>query len=99
MADTRRKLARAWWAADRILGGRQRPTRFQRFIARHPLGVGLTVGAPLAGISVALSEGSMGDAVIGVCFGAALGTVFGLTALSERHRQRRLLRPSLRDSS
>ncbi|MGK5497984.1 hypothetical protein [Streptomyces sp. URMC 125] len=92
MADTHRKPARAWWAVDRILGGEQRPTRFQRFIARHPLGVGLTVGAPPAGISTALSEGSTVDTVIGVCFGGALGVVFGLTALSERHRQRRLLR-------
>jgi len=99
VADTRRKLAHAWWAIDRILGGQQRPTRFQRFIARHPLGVGLTVGTPLAGILAALSEGSTGDMVVGVCFGGAFGAVLGLTALSERYRQRRLLRLGLWDGS
>jgi len=82
-----------------MLGGRQRPTRFQRLVARHPLGLGLGSGVPLAATFATFSGDSATDAVIGACFGGTFGLVYGLTALSERYRQRRLIELGLWDGS
>lgn len=82
-----------------MLGGRQRPTRFQRLVARHPLGLALVSGLPLAATFATFSGGSTADAVIGACFGSAFGLVYGLTALSERYRQHRLIELGLWDGS
>ncbi|WP_327429510.1 hypothetical protein [Streptomyces sp. NBC_01236] len=98
MPALQNKLKRAFWSVDRVLGGQQPPTRFQRFTARHPLGVGMCVGAPIVTLCVAESlaqHDSLGDMAIGAGLGAALGAVFGLTSLGERHRQRRLQRLGL----
>jgi hypothetical protein len=92
------KLKRAFWSVDRILGGQQPPTRSQRFSARHPLAIGLCTGVPVAVLSAAAGlarHDSPGEILIGGGVGAALGAVFGLTALGERHRQRRLRRLGL----
>ncbi|MGP4004139.1 hypothetical protein [Streptomyces sp. 8N706] len=92
MTGTDREPARESWTVGRVVGGQEQPTRFQLFIARHPLGVGLGVGTPLMVIftSAALLDHAPENSVTGACFGAALGGIYGLTALGERHRQRRL---------
>lgn len=92
------KLKRAFWSIDRIFGGQQPPTRSQRFSARHPLAIGLCIGVPIAALSSAAALGdhqSSGEVLLAGGLGAALGAVFGLTALGERYRQRRLQRLGL----
>ena len=92
------KLTRAFWSVDRMLGGQEPPTRSQRFSARHPIGIGVCTGVPIAILGAATTledHGSWGDVLIAGGFGAAIGIVFGLTALGERYRQRRLQRLGL----
>ncbi|MFJ6569682.1 hypothetical protein ACIQNU_19885 [Streptomyces sp. NPDC091292] len=94
MGRWRRSLADGFWAVDRALGGRLPPTRLQKWVARHPVGAGLCAGAPFTLFFLALpSEGEPSDAFFAVLFGIVMGLVFGLTALAERFRQRRLARP------
>ncbi|MFF3610514.1 hypothetical protein [Streptomyces sp. NPDC002580] len=98
MPTAQDRLKRAFWSVDRVLGGQQSPTRSQRFAARHPLGLGVCIGAPIAILCTAAALGdhaSPGEALIPGGLGAALGVVFGLTAWGERHRQRRLRRLGL----
>lgn len=95
-------LKRAFWSVDRMLGGQQSPTRSQRFSARHPLGIGVGMGMPVAILCVAAEledHASLGEALITGGMGAALGIIFGLTALGERYRQRRLQRLGLWSAS
>lgn len=90
----------AWWAADRALGGQRRPTRVQKGVARHPIGAGLGAAVPCTLFFLTLSRGEEPhDLVLAVLFGLVMGCVFGLTAASERLRQRRLKRLGLWDGT
>lgn len=60
--------------------------------------MGVPSAAFLAAL-LALSEGSTGEVVAGAGFGGSFGVIYGLTALAERYRQRRLLRLGLWDGS
>ncbi|MFF2850872.1 hypothetical protein ACFVT5_31750 [Streptomyces sp. NPDC058001] len=100
MARWRRSLAEGFWALDRALGGRLPPTRLQKWVARHPVGAGLCAGVPFALFLLALSpEDEPYDVVFAILFGLAMSVVFGLTALAERFRQRRLARPETGNGS
>lgn len=100
MANWRRALADGFWALDRALGGQRRPTRFQKWAARHPIGVGLCVAVPFTLFSLSLSrEEEPDDPLFAVLFGLLMGLCFGLTAVSERFRQRRLKRLGIWDGS
>ncbi|GAA2693827.1 hypothetical protein [Streptomyces lunalinharesii] len=100
MADWWRFLVNAFWAVDRALGGQRRPTRIQKWVARHPVGAGLCMAAPFTLAFLMLSrEDEPDDPFFAVLFGLLLAVVFGLTAVSERLRQRRLKRLGLWDGS
>jgi len=93
MTNRRRGLSDAFWAVDRALGGQRRPTRVQKWVARHPIGTGLAVAVPFTLFLLLLSrEDEPDDPAFAVLFGLMMGAVFGLTAVSERLRQRRLRR-------
>ncbi|MBT2525613.1 hypothetical protein J7E91_09240 [Streptomyces sp. ISL-99] len=93
MANWRRSLGDAIWTLDRSLDGQRRPTRIQKWVARHPIGTGLCVAVPFTLFFLMLSrEEEPDDPLFAVVFGLALGLVFALTAVSERLRQRRLKR-------
>ncbi|WP_459802997.1 DUF6000 family protein [Herbidospora sp. RD11066] len=66
------------WLFDRFLGGGVAPTRFQRFVAAHPLGFGVITGAVIGG---PLSVLTWAVVVVPVIFLVAL-------AYYERLRQR-----------
>ncbi|MFC9913965.1 hypothetical protein [Streptomyces sp. NPDC127197] len=60
-------------------------------MARHPIGTGLSVAVAVTLFCLLLSrEEEPDDPVFAVLFGLVMGLVFGLTAVSERLRQRRL---------
>ncbi|MFE7528221.1 hypothetical protein ACFU7Y_21250 [Kitasatospora sp. NPDC057542] len=100
MANWRRSLGDVFWAVDRALGGQKRPTRIQKWAARHPIGTGLCMAVPFTLFFLMLSrEEEPGDPLFAVVFGLLLGLVFGLTAVSERLRQRRLKRLGIWDGS
>ncbi|MEV6995667.1 hypothetical protein AB0N87_42190 [Streptomyces sp. NPDC093228] len=99
MSETRRRLVRAFWAVDRLLGGERPPTRTQKFAARHPVVLSLLAGAVWAAYFLLLPDVQPSDYVIAPIGGFLLGGIFGLTALHERHRQRRLRRLGLWDGS
>lgn len=100
MANWRRLLGDAFWTLDRALGGQRRPTRIQKWVARHPIGTGLCVAVPFTLFFLMLSrEEEPDDPMFAVVFGLALGLVFALTAVSERLRQRRLKRLGVWDGS
>ncbi|MEU2182228.1 hypothetical protein [Streptomyces thermolilacinus] len=100
MANWRRSLADGFWALDRALGGQRRPTRIQKWVARHPIGTGLCVAVPFTFFLLLLSgEEEPGDPLFAVMFGLLMGLVLGLTAVSERLRQRRLKRLGVWDGS
>ncbi|MEV5986423.1 DUF6404 family protein [Streptomyces sp. NPDC052051] len=104
MANWRRSLAGAFWALDRALGGQRRPTRFQTWVARRPVTGGLCVAVPVTLFFAIFFGLSPDDEVLenllfAALFGAFLGLVFGLTAASERLRQRRLKRLRIWDGS
>ncbi|WP_232838460.1 hypothetical protein [Streptomyces geranii] len=105
VANWWRTVGDAFWAVDRALGGQQRPTRFQKWVARHPVKAGLYVAAPVS-LSFTLfflllssAEEETENLLVGVLFGLILGLIFGLTAASERLRQRRLKRLGIWDGS
>ncbi|MFJ4321423.1 DUF6404 family protein [Streptomyces lavendulae] len=100
MANWRRSLADGFWALDRVLGGQRRPTGIQKWVARHPVGTGLCVAVPFALFLLLLSrEEEPDDPLFAVMFGLLMGLIFGLTAASERLRQRRLKRLGIWDGS
>ncbi|MEV0489011.1 hypothetical protein [Streptomyces atratus] len=100
MANWRRPLKDAFWALDQALGGLRRPTRIQRLVARHPIGAGLSIAVPVTLFLLMLSrDEEPDDPLFAVLFGLAMGIVFGLTAASERLRQRRLKRLGIWDGS
>jgi hypothetical protein len=100
MANWRRPPADALRTLDRALGGQRRPTRIQKWVARHPIGTGLCVAVPVTLFSLMPARGEEPhDPLFAVAFGPALGLVFALTAASERLRQRRLKRPGIWDGS
>ncbi|MFE0700137.1 hypothetical protein [Streptomyces sp. NPDC058872] len=92
MANWRRSLADGFWALDRLLGGQRRPTRFQKWAARHPVRAGLCLAVPFFLFMVLLSHEEPGVPLFAVAFGLLIWLGFGLTAFSERLRQRRLKR-------
>ncbi|WP_326698809.1 hypothetical protein OG909_16710 [Streptomyces sp. NBC_01754] len=100
MTDWRRSLGGGLRILDRALGGQRRPTRIQKWVARHPIGTGLLVAVPFALFFLMLSrEEEPDDPMFAVLFGLALGFVFALIAVSERLRQRRLKRLGTWDGS
>lgn len=93
-----RHCTRAFWGVDRALGGLERPSRTQQFAARRPLAVGVWMATPvtvLLGVANLDSLDTVGDVVLLLGGGLAFGLLFGLTALGERARQRRLRRLGL----
>ncbi|GEK01020.1 hypothetical protein NHG22_33730 [Streptomyces sp. ATE26] len=100
MANWRRSLADGFWALDRALGGQRRPTRIQKWLARPPIGTGICVAVPFTLLVLSLSRAEEpDDPLFAVVSGLLMGLVFGLTALSERLRQRRLKRLGIWDGS
>jgi hypothetical protein len=93
-----RNCTRAFWGLDRALGGLERPTRTQQLAARRPfaVGVGTTASAAvLLGVANFDSVDTVDDVLTLGGGGLGFGLVFGLTALGERARQRRLQRLGL----
>ena len=100
MANWKRSLVDAFWAWDRALGGQRPPTRIQKWVARRPIGAGLCAAVPFTLFFLTLSrEEEPDDLLFAVFAGLAMGVVFGLTAVSERLRQRRLKRLGIWDGS
>ncbi|MEV7346308.1 hypothetical protein [Streptomyces sp. NPDC093544] len=100
MANRWRSLSEAFWALDRAMGGQRRPTRVQKWVARHPIGAGLCVAVPFTLFLLMVSrEEEPDDPLFAVVFGLLIGLVFSLTAVSERRRQRRLKRLGIWDGS
>lgn len=99
MSDIGRKLVRAFWVVDRFLGGERPPSRTQKFAARHPLLLTLLAGTGCAAYFLVLPGVQPSDFVIAPVAGFLLGGIFGLTALYERCRQRRLRRLGLWNGS
>lgn len=99
MSDIGRRLVRSFWAVDRFLGGERPPSRTQKFAARHPLLVTLLTGTAWCAYFLVLPGVQPSDLVIAPVGGPLLGGVFGLTALYERRRQRRLRRLGMWDGS
>ncbi|MFJ8789170.1 hypothetical protein [Streptomyces sp. NPDC102462] len=93
MANWQRSLADAFWSVDRALGGQRRPTRTNKWAARHPVVAGLLGAVPFTLFLLVVSdEEDPYNPAIAVLGGLAIGFVFFLTALAERARQRRLRR-------
>ncbi|MFE6777879.1 hypothetical protein [Streptomyces sp. NPDC057702] len=89
----RRVVVDAFWSVDRALGGQRRPTRSQRWGARHPIAVGGGVAVVFALFLWTISEGAgPTDALLAVALGVVMGLFFLLVTLAERRRQRRLAR-------
>lgn len=100
MANWQRSLADAFGAWDRALGGQRPPTRVQKWAARHPARAGLCLAAPFTLFFLMLSRADEpDDPLFAVGGGLTLALVFGVTALSEPLRQRRLMRLGLWDGS
>lgn len=98
MANWWRSLSGALWTLDRALGGQKRPTRLQKWMARHPIGAGLCGAVPFTLFFLGVSrEGEPDDLMFAAVFGLALGVGFALTAVAERYRQRRLKRLGIWD--
>ncbi|MGW1293151.1 hypothetical protein [Streptomyces sp. NPDC002533] len=93
MANWKRSFVGAFWTWDRALGGQRRPTRIQKWAARHPIRVGLCAAVPFMLFCLTLSqEKEPDDLLFAVSAGLSMGVIFGLTAVAERLRQRRLKR-------
>lgn len=95
-----RSLGNAFWAVDRALGGQRRPTRIQKWVARHPVGAGLCMAVPFAFFFLMVSSEDESDGpVVAALAGLVVWLLFALTAAGERLRQRRLKRLGLWDGS
>ncbi|MEF9904821.1 hypothetical protein [Streptomyces sp. P9-A2] len=95
-----RSLRDAYWALDRFLGGQQRPTRSQRWVARHPVKAGLCLGVPFALFFWTVTPEEEPDGFLfAVLGGLLMSSCFGLFAFVERLRQRRLRRLGIWDGS
>ncbi|MEV7427613.1 DUF6404 family protein [Streptomyces sp. NPDC091212] len=93
MSNWLRSLGNAFWALNRALGGQRRPTRIQKWVARHPVGAGLCLAAPFTLFFwLVASEDQPDNLLFSVLLGLMMGVFFGLTAFFERLRQRRLKR-------
>lgn len=92
-----RSAGEAFGALDRVLGGQRRPTRIQKWAARHPIGAGLCPAVPFTVLLLVLSPAGGPGAPSSVAMGLFMAVVFALSALSERLRQRRLKRLGLWD--
>ncbi|MER8042534.1 hypothetical protein [Streptomyces sp. NPDC094032] len=88
-------LVKGFWAVDRFLGGDEPPTRVQRFVGRHPLVPGVSIGLLVFAVIVVPPGTQAVDVVAGIVFGAALGLTYYGTAIGERARQRRLIRQGI----
>ncbi|SDN39490.1 hypothetical protein [Actinacidiphila guanduensis] len=100
MPGIRSRLLRAFWAVDRMLGGEQPLTRTERFVAaRHPVRLGVAVGACWTAFFTLLPGTQSADVVVGVAGGMFLGALSGFTARYLRARQHRLQRIRLRDGA
>ncbi|MFE7396774.1 hypothetical protein [Streptomyces sp. NPDC057557] len=100
MANRRRAPAGAFRALDRALGGRQRPTRIQKRVARHPIGTGLCVAVAFTLFFLLLAPEDESDHLLSAAsLGLVMGVVFGLSAIAERQRQHRLKRLGIWDGS
>lgn len=66
---------------DRALGGQQRPTRIQKWVARHPISAGLCLAVPFAlFFLMESSEGEVDSLLLGIIpaagvFGGGVGAV------------------------
>lgn len=100
VANWRRSVGDVFWALDRALGGQRRPTRIQKRVARHPVGTGLCAAVSFALFLLLVSSGEgPDDLLFAVFLGLVMGLVLGLTAASERLRQRGLERLGMWDGS
>ncbi len=93
-----RRCIRAFWGVDRTLGGLEPPSRSQQFAARRPVAVGVWMATPvtvLLGVANLDDLDTVSDVLLLLGGGLAFGLIFGLTALGERARQRRLQRLGL----
>ncbi|MDH6221757.1 hypothetical protein M2283_009104 [Streptomyces pseudovenezuelae] len=82
------------------MGGQRRPTRVQKWVARKPIGTGLSVAVSLTLFLPMVSrEEEPDDPLFAVVFGLLMGLVFSLTAVAGRRRQRRLKRLGIWDGS
>jgi hypothetical protein len=96
--QTWRGCARIYWRIERDLGGLEAPSRLQQIAARRPLAVAVWTATLVTAI-LALGNldnlHTIADAIPLVLGGLAFSLLFGLTALGERARQRRLQRMGL----
>jgi hypothetical protein len=90
-----RALVRGFWALDRYMGGNQPPTRFQRFVGRHPLTPAVAIGLLFLALLATPPGTQTVDVEVGIACGALLGLTYYLTAIYERARQRRLIRQGI----
>nr|WP_237535369.1 hypothetical protein [Streptomyces sp. SID3343] len=96
----RRSLGDSFWAVDRLLGGQRRPTRSQKWAARHPISAGLCLAVPFALLFLVVSpERGIGSVLLAMLGGLIMGIIFTLVAGGERLRQRRLKRLGIWDGS
>ncbi|RII06866.1 hypothetical protein DSC45_35195 [Streptomyces sp. YIM 130001] len=83
----------AYWRFEKRVGNRP-PSRSQRFSARHPVLIGVLVGAPLSAILLSTSldaeNGATYSIAVALLGGTSLGAVFGGTCFWERKRQQKL---------
>jgi hypothetical protein len=90
VANWRRSLGDALWAVDRALGGQRRPTRIQKWVARHPISAGLCLAVPFTLFFLMVSPEDEADSpLLAMLGGLIMGLLFALTAGAERLRQRR----------
>jgi xanthine/uracil permease len=95
------RLVRAFWAADRALGGQRPPGKTQRwFAARHPVRLALTTSICWAAFFLLFSDDvQLADLVIGLPAGIVASAIIGLMAHYEKLRQQRLRRLGLWDGT
>ncbi|MDV9187789.1 hypothetical protein R6L23_06105 [Streptomyces sp. SR27] len=100
MTNWRRSLGDVFWTVDRALGGQQRPTRIQKWVARHPISAGLCLAVPFALFFLKVSPEDEADSpLLAMLGGLIMGLFIALTASAERLRQRRLKRLGIWDGS
>jgi hypothetical protein len=98
MPGIRSRLLRAFWAADRALGGERPLTRVERFVAaRRPVRLGVVVGVCWTALFTLPPDTQSADVVVGIVGGILLGALSGFTARYLRARQHRLQQTRLRN--